>query len=70
MCVLPGEPRAGWGQPALCQRRHPLAALNANQEPHGHHHAPLTPGGPRGAPRGRAQAQEGPHVPLHLPRPH
>lgn len=48
----------------------PLAALHAHQEPHGPHHPSSPCGGPRGPAGGRAQTQEGPYVPVHLPCSH
>lgn len=42
--------------------------VHAHQEPHGHHHPTPASCRARGAESGRAPAQEGADVPLHLPR--
>lgn len=66
-----------FGQPACWRKGEPdwhcsansVPPVHAHQEPHGHHHPAPAPRCTWGAESGRAPAQEGAHVPLHLPCP-
>lgn len=57
------------GEPDWHCSANSVPPVHAHQEPHGHHHPTPASCGAWGAESGRAPAQEGADVPLHLPRP-
>lgn len=68
-CLLRQPARRGQGEPDGHRPANPVPAVHAHPQPHGHHHPAPAPRGARGAASGRAPAQEGADVPVHLPRP-